>query len=76
MKCEKAGHLSDKDQYKEVSFWEKIKLVSHILFCKFCREYVKNNKRLSEVFKESDLKTMTRSDKLKIKKRLYEEILK
>ncbi len=76
MKCDKAGYVSDKAQYLDAYFWEKIKLYMHLFFCKFCREYVKNNTKLSEAFVRSDLKTMTHNDKQKLKKTLYEEMLK
>ena len=39
MKCEDAGQVCDKSQYKEASFWEKLKLNVHLLYCSPCREY-------------------------------------
>ena len=33
MKCEDAGQVCDKSQYKEASFWEKLKLNVHLLYC-------------------------------------------
>ena len=55
MKCEEAGHVCDKSQYKEASFWEKVKLNIHLIYCRACREYTKNNIKLSKAFKKSDL---------------------
>ncbi len=76
MKCEEAGHVCDKSQYKEASFWEKVKLNIHLIYCKACREYTINNTKLSKVFKKSDIKTMPLNDKKEIKEKLHQEISK
>ncbi len=76
MKCEEAGHVCDKSQYKEASFWEKVKLNIHLIYCRACREYTKNNIKLSKAFKKSDFKTMPLKDKEVIKDKLYKEMSK
>ena len=43
LKCDDANHVCDKSQYKEASFIEKIKLTFHLMYCKACRKYSKNN---------------------------------
>ena len=53
--CEKANHVCDKTQYKEASLWEKIKLNIHLLYCRACREYTKNNQKLTQVISESEV---------------------
>ena len=70
MKCEEAGHVCDKSQYKEASFWEKVKLNIHLLYCRACREYTKNNTKLSKAFRKSDVKTMPLNDKKVLKEKL------
>jgi hypothetical protein len=45
--CDEAHHVCDKAQYKEASLWEKSKLYFHLVFCKCCRKYTNNNKKLS-----------------------------
>ena len=55
---------------------KKSSFICIYFFCVFCREYLKNNTKLSEAFVRSDLKTMTHNDKQKLKKTLYEEMLK
>ena len=35
--CDEATTICDKNQYKEASFWEKLKLGIHIFICKKCR---------------------------------------
>lgn len=76
MKCEEAGHVCDKSQYKEASLWEKVKLNIHLIFCSVCREYSKNNTKLSIAFKKSDVKTMPLNDKKEVKEKLCQEMLK
>jgi len=47
-KCESTCTTCDKAQYNEASFREKFCLVLHIVFCKSCREYVRNNRKLTK----------------------------
>lgn len=47
--CDEANHVCDKTQYKEATLWEKIKLSIHLLYCKACREYTKNNTKLTKL---------------------------
>tara|TARA_B110000305_G_scaffold239770_1_gene308487 strand:- start:1482 stop:1712 length:231 start_codon:yes stop_codon:yes gene_type:complete len=76
MKCEDAGQVCDKSQYKEASFWEKLKLNVHLLYCSPCREYTQKNVKLSIVFKKSNLKIMSLRDKKNLKKQIHQEIAK
>ncbi|WP_299336024.1 glycine dehydrogenase [uncultured Psychroserpens sp.] len=47
--CEEANHVCDKTQYKEASLWEKIKLNIHLIYCRACRKYTKNNTKLTKL---------------------------
>ncbi|MBT3587130.1 MAG: glycine dehydrogenase [Flavobacteriaceae bacterium] len=76
MKCEEAVHVCDKSQYKEASFWERLKLNIHLLYCSVCRAYTKNNIKLSNVFKKSNIKTMSLNDKKDLKETIHQEIAK
>ena len=76
MKCEDAGQVCDKSQYKEASFWEKLKLNVHLLYCSPCREYTQKNVKLSIVFKKSNLKIISLRDKKNLKKQIHQEIAK
>tara|TARA_B100000795_G_scaffold18122_1_gene12048 strand:+ start:222 stop:452 length:231 start_codon:yes stop_codon:yes gene_type:complete len=76
MKCEEAGHVCDKSQYKEASFWEKVKLNIHLLYCSVCRKYTKNNAQLSEILIKSDIKTMPLNDKKDLKEKIHQEMSK
>ena len=76
MKCKDANHVCDKVQYKESSFWEKIKLSIHLLYCRACRKYTANNAKLSEVINESKIETIHTSEKEKMKEQLKKEMVK
>jgi len=47
--CDQATTICNKNQYKEASFWELIQLNLHILRCKICGMYSKQNGKLTEV---------------------------
>jgi len=47
--CDEATLLCTKNQYKEATFFEKIKLSIHMFRCKICGLYSKQNTKLSEV---------------------------
>lgn len=76
IKCEEANIVCDKNQYKEASFWESVKLNIHLIYCKFCRKYTARNNRLTKLFKKSNLRTMPMNDKAAIKERLRQEMTK
>jgi len=78
LSCNEATQICDKHQYGEASFWEKLKLNVHVLFCKQCGEYAKENTLLTKCYKfhRKQLKNSKHclNDKEKIV--LKEEILK
>lgn len=47
--CDEATTICDKNQYKEASYWEKIKLIVHLLLCKNCGLYSKQNETVTKV---------------------------
>lgn len=49
--CEQANAICNKAQYGEATFLEKLKLNFHILICKFCALYSKQNQKLTKVCK-------------------------
>ena len=72
--CEKANHVCDNTQYNEASLWEKIKLNIHLLYCKACREYTKNNQKLSSAVKESDVQCLDCKEKESMKSQFEAEL--
>ena len=47
--CDEATIICTKNQYKEASFFEKIKLNIHLLTCKICGLYSKQNTKLTQM---------------------------
>jgi hypothetical protein len=68
--CDEANHVCDKTQYKESSFWEKIKLNIHLIYCKACRKYTKNNKKLSSTIHKAKVECLDKKCKDAMKKEL------
>ncbi|HEY9169739.1 MAG TPA: hypothetical protein VIN72_09645 [Lutibacter sp.] len=50
--CDEATAICDKNQYNEASLWEKIKLGIHLILCKRCGLYSKQNKVMSTCFQK------------------------
>ncbi len=46
--CNEATAICNKNQYKEASLWEKIKLIIHLFICKACGQYSKQNTTLTK----------------------------
>lgn len=73
--CSEANHVCDKSQYKESSFWEKVKLNIHLLYCKACREYSIQNSKLSSIITKSKVTCMDKKNKECLKS-VFEKALK
>ncbi len=48
--CDQATTICDKSQYKEASIWEIIKLKFHLIICKHCSKYSKQNGILTKCY--------------------------
>ncbi|GAA4948984.1 hypothetical protein GCM10023314_22830 [Algibacter agarivorans] len=66
--CDEANHVCDKTQYKEASLWEMIKLNIHLIYCRACRKYTKNNTSLTNKLKESQVACLDKDCKEAMKK--------
>ena len=75
MPCDEANHVCDKAQYKEATLWEKIKLNLHLIYCRACRKYTKNNATLTKTIQTSDVKCLDKKCKDTMKKG-FEKALK
>jgi len=53
MPCDEANHVCDKTQYSEATLWEKIILNLHLIYCRACCGYTKNNSKLTKAVKAS-----------------------
>ena len=74
IKCDEANHVCDKTQYNEASFFEKLKLNIHLIFCSFCRKYSKNNAKLTKCIEKSDVECLDDLAKKEMKVNLEKEL--
>ncbi|WP_378177981.1 glycine dehydrogenase [Aquimarina sp. SS2-1] len=72
--CEDANHICDKSQYKESSFWEKVKLNIHLIYCKACRKYTAKNTKLTKLFKDPNVVSIDKSAKDAMKEQLKKKM--
>jgi hypothetical protein len=49
--CDQATTICDKSQYGESTFFDKVQLNIHFIFCKICTSYTKQNTMMSRIFK-------------------------
>jgi len=75
IKCNEATHVCDKAQYKEASFWEKVSLNIHIIYCRLCRKHTIRNRKLTQALKRSDIRTFPEEQKKILKERLRQEMI-
>ena len=61
--CDDANHNCDKSQYHEASLWEKIKLNLHLIYCRACRKYSKNNSALTKLVKNKSVDCLKVTEK-------------
>ncbi|REE83484.1 hypothetical protein BX611_0775 [Lutibacter oceani] len=50
--CDEATQICDKSQYSEATFWEKLKLNLHLLLCKNCGLYSKQNNVMTKCYEK------------------------
>lgn len=73
--CEEASCICDKTQYKESTFWERLKLKLHLLICGVCKKYSANNGKLSSLCNKAHLNGLSQDKKEEMKKCLQRETL-
>ncbi|RMB57091.1 hypothetical protein EAX61_12010 [Dokdonia sinensis] len=74
VECHEANHICDKNQYKEATFWEKVKLNFHLIYCRACRKYSARNNKLTKAIKNPKVQTVSMSEKEAMKRRLEEQL--
>ena len=72
--CSKAEQLCDQAQYREAGFLSKTKLRLHLLFCKTCKDYTRQNVKLTSLLKKASIKTCTRQEKENYRKKIKENL--
>lgn len=68
--CQKVAEFSDKQQYAEATFLEKLRVQVHILHCKQCLSYHHKNEKLTELLKKHQFRVLSKSEKEEIKAKL------
>lgn len=74
--CNDATTICDKAQYGEASFYEKLQLNWHLLVCKVCALYSKQNRKMSNLFKmkasscKNETECLSKKDKEMLKEQL------
>jgi len=74
--CDEANHCCDKTQYNEASLLEKIKLNIHLLYCKACRKYTKNNTKLTKLINQKEVHSMKSNEKQSLEVLFQKELSK
>lgn len=75
IKCDSACKICDKAQYNEASFRDKLCLALHLVFCKTCRNYVRNNRKLTKHV-DSKIKKLNPEAKAKMQLDIESELNK
>ncbi|MDP5044982.1 MULTISPECIES: hypothetical protein [unclassified Leeuwenhoekiella] len=74
--CKKAGHLCDKEQYKDASLFEKMSVIFHNMICKHCADYSERNIKLTKLINDPKCHKMPEECKKRIKEQLELELAK
>lgn len=74
LKCNEAANICDKSQYKEANLWNKFSLGLHLVMCKLCRNYSKQNTKLTGTLKSAKLKTLRPEEKQRLKAQIEQEM--
>ena len=77
--CDEATMICDKNQYKEATFWEKVKLTYHLFICKKCGVYTEQNSIITKacnthLHEHQPEHCLTDQDKAKIQENIAKEI--
>lgn len=71
--CEKAAIICNKTQYREATFIETLKLRFHLLMCKTCSKFTKQNTELTTLCEKANLHILSEQEKLKMKQQLQNQ---
>ena len=74
--CKDANHYCDKSQYREASFWERVRLALHLVYCRKCQKYTARNQNLTKLMKDSNLHALDAADKMELENMLQKELSK
>ncbi len=77
--CDEATAICDKNQYGEASIYDKIRLSFHLMVCKYCKSYTKQNTLMSQLFGKhlspcDESKKLTKEEKLELENKLQKKL--
>ena len=77
--CDEATTICDKSQYGEASLYDKIRLNIHMIMCKHCRKYTKQNSLMTQLFGKfatpcDDSEHMPDKDKKELQHQIEKEL--
>lgn len=67
LSCEEAFAICDKAQYKEASFWERVRLFFRFSYCRMTRRYVSRNTKLTETLKNAKVNCLKTEERQALK---------
>jgi hypothetical protein len=70
LSCAEAAEVCTKAEYNEAGFIDKIRLRLHLYFCRTCKEYYHNNKKLTGLLKKANLKPCSSREKENFKEKI------
>lgn len=71
--CEKATMICTKAQYEEATFIEKVTLKMHILVCKSCSKFSKENTEFTSLCDKAISNSLSESEKQEMKEKLQQK---
>lgn len=71
--CEEAAIICNKAQYKEASFWERVRLKIHLMYCSHCSQFARMNKKLTSLCALARLRALTGKEKEEIREKVKEK---
>lgn len=74
LECHEANHICDKSQYKEATFWEKVRLNIHLLYCRACLKYTARNTKLTKAVKNPKVNTVSKEEKAELQELLNKQL--
>ena len=74
LECHEANHICDKSQYNEASFWEKVRLNIHLIYCRACREYTRRNTKLTKAYQDPRVNTVNKEEKADLQELLNKQL--
>lgn len=72
--CPEAKQICDKAQYKEATWWDRIRLNIRLLYCGVTQNYVKRNKKLTNLVTDKKVACMDKKQKQVLKTKISEHL--